>query len=237
MLSVKLVESRFSFIMQSDVGSTQPLMPIGIANLLVLSTSRISIMRTKFLIFTLMITLLVLGMSSTASGTNRAAAATAAATQAPSGGMMMDNTYNTNELAPLAKAYFDGKDVFFIHPEASDPDVAGVLTKMMGPQVLTVPSLAKVAPELLGNVYVFTNGVKGMGPLGFQPDVFDTIPGDKTYTPLRAVSLVSWKEKVTPVELKSVAAIKAAETAGQLEIKQPGVVVNMPILVWPGGKR
>jgi hypothetical protein len=32
--------------------------------------------------------------------------------------------------------------VFFIHTEASDPDVASLLTEMMGPQVMIVPSLA-----------------------------------------------------------------------------------------------
>jgi len=164
-------------------------------------------------------------------------APTMAATMSMGGGMKMDSPYSTNDLVPLAKAYYKGKEVYFIHPEASDPDVAAVLTKMMGPTVLTVPALAKVPKELLGNVYVFANGTKGMGPLGFQPDVFDTVPTDKTYTPLRAITLVSWKNEANAKELKSVEDIKAAEAASLIETKQPGVVVNMPILVWPDGKR
>ncbi len=164
-------------------------------------------------------------------------APTLAATTSMDGGMTMGSPYSTNDLAPLAKAYYGGKDVYFIHPETSDPDVAAVLTKMMGPKVLTVPSLAKVSKELLGNVYVFTNGLKGMGPLGFQPDVFDSVPGDTAYTPLRAITLVTWKKEADAKELKSVADIKQAESAGVIETKQPGVVVNMPVLVWPDGKR
>ncbi len=198
-------------------------------------------MRIKFWMLTLLVMAFVLSVYSFSSQTPQASAATPAPTQAATmsggGGMTMESNYSTNDLAPLAKAYYDGKDVFFIHPEASDPDVAGVLTKMMGPQVLVVPSLAKIPQDLLGNVYVFANGIKGMGPLGFQPDVFDSIPGAKNYTPLRSINLVTWKDKVTAKELKRVADIKAAQTAGQVEIKQPGVVVNMPILVWPGGKR
>jgi hypothetical protein len=37
--------------------------------------------------------------------------------------------------------------------------------------------------------------------------------------------------------LKSVAEIQAAEAAGEVTIAQPGVVVNMPFVVWDGGKR
>ena len=71
--------------------------------------------------------------------------------------------------------------------------MAGLLTRMMGPKVLHVPSLGKIPAALLANVYVFTNGVKGDGPMGFQPDVFDAVPGDPRYTPLRALNLVTWR--------------------------------------------
>ncbi len=199
-------------------------------------------MHTKFWMLTLLVVAFMASIYSLTSQTPQASAATPVATAAATtsgmgGGMTMESSYSTNDLAPLAKAYYSGKDVFFIHPEASDADVAGVLTKMMGPQVLTVPSLGKIPSDLLGNVYVFANGPKGMGPLGYQPDVFDSVPGDKSYTPLRTINLVTWKDTATAKELTSAADITAAQAAGQVEIKHPGVVVNMPILVWPGGKR
>lgn len=147
-------------------------------------------------------------------------------------GMEMDTGYSVDDLAPLALAYYNDMDVYFIHPEASNEDVAMVLTEMMGPDVVYVASLGEVPAELLGNVYVFTNGIEAMGPLGFQPDVFDTVPGDEGYTPLRAISLVTWQEGAAARELKSAEAILAAEAAGELSIEKPGVVVNMPILVW-----
>ncbi len=151
--------------------------------------------------------------------------------------MEMDTGYSVNDLAPMAMAYYDGEVVYFIHPEASDEGVANVLTEMMGPDVLTVSSLAKIPAELLGNVYVFTNGIESMGPLGFQPDVFDSVPGEEAYTPLRAVNLVTWQEGSEPRELMSVADIQVAADAGELVIEQPGVVVNMPILVWGENSR
>lgn len=153
------------------------------------------------------------------------------------GGMEMDTGYSVDDLAPLALGYYEGGEVYFIHPEASDEGVAGVLTEMMGPDVIYVPSLAEIPAELLGNVYVFTNGIEAMGPLGFQPDVFDSVPGDEGYTPLRSVHLVTWNEGVEARELMSANDVLAAQAADELTIATPGVVVNMSILVWPDGER
>jgi hypothetical protein len=86
-------------------------------------------------------------------------------------------------------------------------------------------------------VYVFTNGVAGGGPMGFQPDIFDSIPGDEAYTPLRALNLVTWQEEAAPRVIDNVAEIEAAQAEGEVEIERSGIVVNMPILVWPGGQR
>jgi hypothetical protein len=140
-------------------------------------------------------------------------------------------------LAPPVKGLYKGKEVLFIHTEASDPQVAEMLTMMMGPKVLLVPSLAKIPHDLLADVDVFTNGVKGGGPFGFQADVFSSVPGDPRYTPLRAVTLVAWRDAVPPRTLGSVEEIQEAARQGQVTLKQPSVVVNMPILVWPGGHR
>lgn len=140
-------------------------------------------------------------------------------------------------LTPPVKGLYNGKEVQFIHTEASDPQVAAMLTRMMGPKVLVVPSLAHVPADLLADVYVFTNGAKGDGPFGFQVDVFDAVPGDVRYTPLRSVVLVAWKDGVAPRVLGSVEEIRAAVDRGDVTVRRPGVVVNMPILVWPGGQR
>lgn len=150
--------------------------------------------------------------------------------QMPGGSMDQNPT-------PPVKGFYQGKEVLFIHTEASDPQVAGMLTRMMGPKVLTVPSLGKIPGHLLGGVYVFTNGVKGGGPFGFQADVFDSVPGDPGYTPLRAITLVTWQKGAAPGVLGSVAEIQTAASRSEVALRRPGVVVNMPMLVWPGGRR
>lgn len=138
---------------------------------------------------------------------------------------------------PPVKGYLNGEEIRFIHTEASDAKVAGMLTSMMSSTVLVVPRLAQVPDSILTNVYVFTNGIGGHGPFGFQPDVFDSPPGSGRYSPLRRLNLVTWNEGRSAHELRSAVDVNAAEAAGDVHIEQPGVVVNMPLLTWPGGQR
>lgn len=138
---------------------------------------------------------------------------------------------------PPVRGYAEGQEILFLHTEASDPQVAEMLTNMMGSPVLLVPSLAQAPEAMRANVFVFTNGVRGDGPFGFQPDVFDRPPGTEGYSPLRAVNLVTWGDEGSARELKSVAEVVEAEAKGEVTIERPGAVVNMPMLTWPGGQR
>ncbi|MBI2350225.1 MAG: hypothetical protein HYV00_01855 [Deltaproteobacteria bacterium] len=110
---------------------------------------------------------------------------------------------------PPVKAYTEGKEIRFIHTETSDPKVAELLTNMMGSPVLVVPSIAKSPEELLAAVYVFKNGVRGEGPFGFQPDVFEKPPGTDGYSPLRSVVLLTWKNEDAARILKSAAEVRS----------------------------
>ncbi len=137
---------------------------------------------------------------------------------------------------PSIKGYLEGKEIKFFHTEVSDAKVAKILTDMIRSPVLAVPALAEVPRGALATVYVFTNGIKGGGPLKFQPDVFDNPPGTPGYSPLRALNLVTWKNGASRV-LKSAAEVREAEAKGEVTLTRPGVVVNMPMLTWPGGHR
>ena len=152
-------------------------------------------------------------------------------------GFVLGARYLFGTVVPPVDGFAEGERIRFIHTEASDPQVAELLTKMKGSPVIVVPELARVPKETLANVYVFKNGVKGSGPFEFQPDVFDNPPGTKEYSPLRALNLLAWKNEGAARELRSAAEVKKAIDAGDLIVEQPGVVVNMPLLTWPGGYR
>ena len=152
-------------------------------------------------------------------------------------GFVLGARYLFGAVVPPVDGFAEGERIRFIHTEASDPQVAELLTKMKGSPVIVVPELARVPKETLANVYVFKNGVKGSGPFEFQPDVFDNPPGTKEYSPLRALNLLAWKNEGAARELRSAAEVKKAIDAGDLVVEQPGGVVNMPLLTWPGGYR
>lgn len=175
--------------------------------------------------------------SQTATETAMGAMSTPAAS--PMAGMM-EMPIEAPAVPPVA-GYAEGEEIHFFHTEASDPAIAKTLTEMMGGSpVLVVPALAAVSESALATVYVFTNGVMpegGTGPLGFQPDVFDNPPGTEGYSPLRSVHLVTWQDEGTARVLTSAADVLAAADRGELTIEEPGIVVNMPFLTWPGGHR
>lgn len=152
-------------------------------------------------------------------------------------GFVLAARFWTGSVVPPVDGYLEGRNILFIHTEASDPQVAQLLTKMKGSPVLVVPSLAQAPAEMLAEVYVFKNGVKGGGPLEFQPDVFDSAPGTAGYRPLRRLNLVTWNNPQAAREFKTAAEVREARAKGEIAVEQPGVVINMPMLTWPGGHR
>ncbi|MBA0124439.1 hypothetical protein H0B56_02660 [Haloechinothrix sp. YIM 98757] len=159
------------------------------------------------------------------------------------GGAGMDGMAGEAPRFPPVAAYYEGERVLFAHPESSDPEISELLTDMMGSPVTTVPELAEAPESALGPVYVFTNGVRPDGPRGpleFQPDVFDTAPGDDGYTPLRRLVLLTWNEDGTsagPRLLTSAGEVEDAIEAGELSAERTDVVINAPLLTWPAGRR
>lgn len=141
---------------------------------------------------------------------------------------------------PPVFGYSEGQEIRFLHTEVSDRKIAKILTDMMGSPVLVVPSLAQAPDSMRAKVYVFTNGLKPdgpQGPLGYQPDVFDSPPGSDEYSPLREIYMVSWRTPETAGLLTSAADVQSAASEGEIEIERSGVVVNMPFVTWPGGER
>ena len=148
------------------------------------------------------------------------------------------------ETIPVIDAYYNGEKIWFIHTDVTSPEMAERLTMMVDYKTLYVPKHAEaVDVDKIAKLYVFTNGIDksgekpwGGGPFNYQIDIFDSIPGDKDYTALRTPGLVTWNEGSTPRILKTEKELLAAEKAGELTIKFPGIIVNVPVVRWPGGQ-
>lgn len=142
---------------------------------------------------------------------------------------------------PSVIGYFAGEEVRFTHTEVSDLRIARHLTSKIGSPAIYVPALADVPESALADVYIFANGVAPvetpLGPLGYQGDIFDSVPGDAGYSPLRKVLRVSWVEGAKARLLRSTEEVESALAAGEIVVERPGIVVNMPFVSWPGGGR
>ena len=83
----------------------------------------------------------------------------------------------------------DGRTIYYIVTDATPSGPA----KMMG--VVNSP----ITAELITNpaavdLFQFKNGIKGSGPMGFQPGIASAAPGDKTYSPLWRIYNVEWND-------------------------------------------
>lgn len=137
----------------------------------------------------------------------------------------------------LMKGYYDGNEIFHIATESSDKTHADMLTQKNGWKVVVAPVLSKAPKTALSNVYMFTNGPAAQGTMGKQPDVFDNTPAQTNdYSPLRKIVHVTWSDESKAKELKSVDEIMAAEKAGDVKLQESDIVMNYPMIKWPGGE-
>ena len=141
---------------------------------------------------------------------------------------------------PVIDAYYEGEKLWFIHTDVADEGMAKMLTNMVNFDTIFSARLGDVPLDKVGKIYVFTNGPEqsgvkpwGGGPFNYQIDIFDSIPGDEGYTPIRNPQMVSWNDGSKPRILKSMDELLEAEKNGELTIKQTNVVVNVPIVKWP----
>ena len=124
----------------------------------------------------------------------------------------------------------DGRTIYYIVTDATPSGPAGA----MG--VTDTPTLAKtIASPAAVDLFQFTNGLKGSGPLGFQPGIAVATPGDDTYSPLWRISVITWNDPTKATVLETIADINAKKSAGDItvELARPmdsDHVVNCPFI-------
>lgn len=124
----------------------------------------------------------------------------------------------------------DGRTIYYIATDATPSGPANVLG------VTNAPTLAKTltSPAAV-DLYQFTNGIKGSGPLGFQAGIASAALGDDTYSPLWRISVVTWNEPVKASVLETIDDINAKKSSGDvtIELARPmdsDHIVNCPFI-------
>jgi hypothetical protein len=78
--------------------------------------------------------------------------------------------------------------------------------------------------NMVAPIWVVTNGPPE------QRNIVDTVPGEKGYTPLWTVRMVTWKSGAKERVLRSAAAVRTAQQAGDVTVRGAPIVVNCPVL-------
>ena len=80
------------------------------------------------------------------------------------------------------------------------------------------------------DLYVFTNGIEGTGPMGFQASIGSTNVGDEFYSPLWRIQAATWKDSSSADFLTTANGITSAGTKGYITTEVAGVIVNCPFV-------
>ncbi len=124
----------------------------------------------------------------------------------------------------------DGRTIYYIITDATPSGLANLIG------VTNAPTLAKTLTNSTEvDLYQFTNGIKGSGPIGFQAGIASAALGDNTYSPLCKISVVTWNESVKPSVLETIADINAKKSTGDvtIELAKPldgDHIINCPFI-------
>ncbi len=125
----------------------------------------------------------------------------------------------------LHTASVDDQPAYFIRTDASDQAFATAEKLVYVPKMASALSGGGAG---LSSIYLFTGGVSD------QPAVLSSAPHKSDYSPAFRVHRVSFMGQAR--KLGSVAAIQTAEGEGLIEVEQTDIVVNYPVVKWPGGE-
>ncbi|GKS67868.1 hypothetical protein YTPLAS73_14150 [Nitrosarchaeum sp.] len=124
----------------------------------------------------------------------------------------------------------DGRTIYYIVTDTTPSDPA----EMMG--VISSPTSASlIANSAAVDLFQFTNGIKGSGPLGFQAGIASGAQGDANYSPMWRINVISWKDADNSALLENISDITAYQKAGLIDISlarpmDSDHIVNCPFI-------
>lgn len=121
----------------------------------------------------------------------------------------------------LHQAFVDGEEAFYIRTDASDEEFA------KREKLVFAPIMAKglTRPGAVADLFLFEGSD--------HPAVLSTAPHRADFTPAFRVNRVTFVQQAQG--LRSAEAVLAAAENGQVRVTTTDIVVNFPVVQWPGG--
>ncbi len=143
------------------------------------------------------------------------------------GGQILNVDTKDNKVTFVGHRGFapDGSTIYYIATDASKMDVAGNLgVTFVNKTGYTLASGAS------SDLYVFTNGIKGTGPMGFQASIGSSNAGDMAYSPMWKIQLATWNQPSDAQVITTLNQLNSVASKGMINISIAGVVVNCPFV-------
>lgn len=131
---------------------------------------------------------------------------------------------------PVSKGYVDGNISYFISTDASEKNVVSSVSNSTKFEINYAPSLANTSESSRQQGYVFTNGIKGDGPYGFQLAVASATSEDEGYSPLFEINYVKWNDESNARVLKAADEVLESQNNGEVTITKSNIVINSPFV-------
>jgi hypothetical protein len=131
------------------------------------------------------------------------------------GGQVLDiNTQNMTVTFVAHRGWGpDGRTIYYIVTDATPKGPA----EIMG--VVNSPGSANLITNSAAvDLFQFVNGIKGPGPLGFQPGIAAAVPGDENYSPMWRIFTISWNESKNASVLETKSDIDKFQSDGLITI-------------------
>ncbi len=120
----------------------------------------------------------------------------------------------------------DGSTIYYIVTDATMKDPAS----MMGTS-FTTKTASLLKSSAASDLFQFTNGIKGSGPMGFQAGIAGSKLGQDAYSPMWRISMITWNTSAQVLE--NLSDINNYRTAGKIKVDDAGMIVNCPLIEIP----
>ena len=115
----------------------------------------------------------------------------------------------------------DGSTIYYIATDASMKGPADALGIILANKTQNTISNSAAA-----DLYQFSNGIKGSGPLGYQSGVGSTKQGDQYYSPMWRIQVVTWKDPTMATVLEN--SHDLSSKSDLTTTMEAGFIVNCP---------
>lgn len=106
----------------------------------------------------------------------------------------------------------NGNTIYYIITDGTPKGPA----EIMG--VINAPTSVNLIANSTMDLFQFMDGIKGSGPLGFQPVISEAVPGDKNYSPMCRIFTISWNEPENASILETISDIEHFKSEGKITV-------------------